>query len=67
MCASLASIFLATTFAINTMPETAHDDTEVVTNHSFTAKSRGSVWYYIARRLDKAVIFGVERLPRIGV
>ena len=26
-----------------------------------------SVWYYIARRLDKAVIFGVERLPRIGV
>ena len=27
----------------------------------------GSVWYYIARRLDKAVIFGVERLPRIGV
>ena len=29
--------------------------------------STGSVWYYIARRLDKAVIFGVERLPRIGV
>ena len=27
----------------------------------------GTVWYYIARRLDKAVIFGVERLPRIGV
>ena len=27
----------------------------------------GPVWYYIARRLDKAVIFGVERLPRIGV
>ena len=27
----------------------------------------GCVWYYIARRLDKAVIFGVERLPRIGV
>ena len=26
MCASLASIFLATTFAVNTMPETAHDD-----------------------------------------
>ena len=36
MCASLASIFLATTFAVNTMPETAHDDTEVVTSHSFT-------------------------------
>ena len=29
--------------------------------------SISSVWYYIARRLDKAVIFGVERLPRIGV
>ena len=34
---------------------------------SKTKFAPGPVWYYIARRLDKAVIFGVERLPRIGV
>ena len=55
MCTSLASIFLATTFAINTMPETAHDDTEVVTNHSFTANSRGSSMYCVKGESGKTL------------
>ena len=60
MCASLASIFLATTFAVNTMPETAHDDTEVVTNHSFTAIRSDSRVFSFALELDATPSNNVE-------
>ncbi len=60
MCASLASIFLATTFAVNAMPETAHDDTEVVTNHSFTAIRSDSRVFSFMLELDAASSNNVE-------
>ena len=60
MYASLASIFLATTFAINTMPETAHDDTEVVTNHSFTAMRSDSRVFSFMLELDATPSNNVE-------
>ena len=60
MYASLASIFLATTFAINTMPETAHDDTEVVTNHSFTTIRSDSRMFSYTLELDATPSNNVE-------
>ena len=60
MCASLASVFLAITFAINTMPETAHDDTEVVTNHSFTAIYSDSRVFSFTLELDATPSNSVE-------
>ena len=60
MCASLASIFLATTFAVNTMPETAHDDTEVVTNHSFSAICFDSRVFSFTLELDASSSNNVE-------
>ena len=60
MCASLASILLATTFAVNTMPETAHDDTEVVTNHSFTAIRSDSRVFSFTLELDATPSNNVE-------
>ncbi len=60
MCASLASIFLATTFAVNAMPETAHDDTEVVTNHSFTAIRSDSRVFSFTLELDATPSNNVE-------
>ena len=60
MCASLASIFLATTFAVNAMPETAHDDTEVVTNHSFSAICFDSRVFSFTLELDASSSNNVE-------
>ena len=60
MCASLASIFLATTFAVNTMPETAHDDTEVVTNHPFAAIRADSRLFALRLELDATPSNSVE-------
>ena len=60
MCASLASIFLATTFAVNAMPEAAHDDTEVVTNHSFTAIRSDSRVFSFMLELDATPSNNVE-------
>ena len=60
MCASLASIFLATPFAVNAMPEAAHDDTEVVTNHSFTAIRSDSRVFSFALELDATPSNNVE-------
>ena len=62
MCASLASIFLATTFAVNAMPETAHDDTEVVTNHSFSAICFDSRVFSFTLELDASSSKPHERL-----
>ena len=60
MCASLASIFLATTFAVNAMPEATHDDTEVVTNHSFTAIRSDSRVFSFMLELDASPSNNVE-------
>ena len=60
MCASLASIFLATTFAVNAMSEATHDDTEVVTNHSFTAIRSDSRVFSFALELDATPSNSVE-------
>ena len=60
MCASLASIFLATTFAVNAMPEAAHDDTEVVTNHSFSAICFDSRVFSFTLELDATPSNNVE-------
>ena len=60
MCASLASIFLATTLAVNAMPEEAHDDTEVVTNHSFTAIRSDSRVFSLTLELDATPSNNVE-------
>ena len=60
MCTSLASIFLATTFAVPTMTEATYDDTEVVTNHSFTAIRSDSRVFSFALELDATPSNSVE-------
>ena len=60
MCTSLASIFLATTFAVPTMTEATYDDTEVVTNHSFTAIRSDSRVFSFTLELDATPSNSVE-------
>ena len=60
MCTSLASIVLAASFVAPTMPESTHDDTEVVTNFTLSAIRADSRVFAFALELDATPSNNVE-------
>ena len=60
MCTSLASIVLAASFVAPTMPESTHDDTEVVTNFALPAICADSRVFAFALELDVTPSNNVE-------
>lgn len=60
MCTSLASILLAASFVAPTMPESTHDDTEVVTNFALPTICADSRVFAFALELDATPSNNVE-------